>query len=373
MPKLLATIAVTAVLFGCSEASIAPYNTGTAWTGEEQFTQTSTAFSKVAGSDAVESVGPVGVAGTCSDARRSSGTWRSTVLAETSGAYSVVGETKSDHPLSPGGNFGEVGVSIVSLQEVSTARGTSAATFRSYDYEFVGGGISWESTTWETTSSLEEATTTAARYYGVASDEYVVEMNIGDLWNDVGVGYTLMTKNKPVQGDIWASTNGLTLYAFEGKERLSIQGKNANANKVLLYQNGDFDATAGEVLENCINAGESASTDTSADPSSYEGTVAYLDVGCEGSFVHQKIGTEWWYRNALVEFEGRVVSVTINDYGYEWYVEATEDDFLYPSCARQTSYFRDESNPDARLFVEYTVTVTDSVFLVDSWSESGAP
>ncbi len=88
--------------------------------------------------------------------------------------------------------------------------------------------------------------------------------------------------------------------------------------------------------------------------------MVLLDPGCADPFKHQQVGTEWWYDNALVQSEGAAVEVVISDFGWEWYEEEGE------GCVRRTSTI-EPTNVEADLFLEYTVAVTTSTFVVDTW------
>jgi hypothetical protein len=89
---------------------------------------------------------------------------------------------------------------------------------------------------------------------------------------------------------------------------------------------------------------------------------ASLDDGCVGRFVHQQVGTERWFNNALVGFEGTQVIVTIKDFGWEYYDE--QNDF----CTRLTDDVKPTDVGDAKLFVEYDVEVITSTYAVNSWT-----
>ncbi len=88
--------------------------------------------------------------------------------------------------------------------------------------------------------------------------------------------------------------------------------------------------------------------------------MVLLDPCCADPFKHQQVGTEWWYGEALVQSEGTTVEVVISDFGWEWYEEEGE------GCVRRTSTV-EPTNVEADLFLEYTVAVTTSTFVVDTW------
>ena len=76
--------------------------------------------------------------------------------------------------------------------------------------------------------------------------------------------------------------------------------------------------------------------------------------------MHQQVGRQWWSDEILLKGEMTTYTVTINDYGYEWY-EPSEDG---SSCSRVTSTKKDDN--DAELFVEYTVVTTTSNYSAKS-------
>ena len=89
--------------------------------------------------------------------------------------------------------------------------------------------------------------------------------------------------------------------------------------------------------------------------------IAHLDTGCEGNFLHVQTGTQWWHSNVLVKEDMTNTTVTINDYGFEWYDDDDDNDY----CSRETGYTPDGSG--AQLFVEYNVTVTETEMEVTDW------
>jgi hypothetical protein len=360
-------------LSGCNLLQLpSPYPAGLMWRGSENVTTVTTAYKAIEGT-AVESIGSVGDASTCGGARESAGTSKNTTVLDRVHTNEVVGNTRTDHPLSPGSQtFGPVGVSVVAEQIASTGSFQLVETFNTPDAS---------TRTWEERSAGAVSQTTAARYHGVAADEYVVSLFPLDLWTATDFGgtidtgeeaseythenaLTLLTRHKPVDGDLWTSLTGHIVYVYDGTERLNIGGKGVNANRVKVYTNGDFDATAGDAFADCLHVGPLEDTTTFPQQDSLLTRMVVLDPGCANRFKHQQIGTEWWYGDVLVQSEGVTSEVVISDFGWEWYEEDG------PSCRRRTSTV-EPTNADADLFLEYSVVVTTSTFVVDTW-EIGA-
>lgn len=356
----LLALAAFSFVGGCEVLSNAitpaPYTAGLMWTGTELVTSTTVAF-KSNGDGVVESTGTIGIGDSCGTARTSTGTLTRTENEERVWNNEVVGNTVSNHPLNPGTDvFEQIGISVVAEQVTSTGSFQEVRTFNDPD---------GETRTWEEREAGDDGRQTSARYHGVAADEYIVSIFPLDLW-DTSVDderdglLTLLSRRNPKKGDTWMSTNGLTVYTYEGTEKLNVGGKSVNAFKVNVYSNEDYD-DGNTVLDTCLKVGPLEDTTTFPELDSTVTESVELDNGCAFRFQHRQTGTEWWYENALVKFEGTRVFVSISDYGWEWFED--EDG----TCTRFTSTVKPTDVSDTDLYIEYTVTTEESRYVVDTW------
>jgi len=314
--------------------------------------------------DVVEQKGVVGAGENCVIARQSSGTLRSDIVYEQQQAYNVVGETLADLPLVPGeqDEWSDVPVSVLkeSSQLSSWVQTTETFVDPSPDAEVVQ---------WEETRYADGVISTSAGYFGVAADEYLVRLEMADLWEDLEditpADVTLLTRHQPEEGDVWPSVNGNSLYVYMGTEDVNQAGTEMKkADKVNVYATGNVQAAGGAgVFEQCLNLGLSQvqTTDPNAEDVSID--AALLDPGCSGSFVHVQQGSQLWYDNVLVKSDTTDTLVTVSDYGFEWFVEDAD----LGTCTRQTSLTRDE--PAAKAYIEYTVTQTQVTQAVTAYTE----
>lgn len=346
----------------------APLPVGRVVAGTAAVKSTSVPYKIIGEASPIASKGTVGFAEDCDDASASSGTLTIETLEERRIALEVVGETVSDHPLVPGPDtFGKVGISVVSEQVSTSGSSLRRESFYAPDAD---------TRRWDEEEFAAMGPTTAARYKGVARDEYLVELFPLDVWesiagSDTGLpvaganNVTLLTKSFPVAGDAWTSVGGGIVYRFDGTEALNVAGKTRTANRVQVFVNGNFDATAGNVLDRCISLNAVEDTTTFPDENSVLTQLATLDAGCEGSFLNQQVGTEWWVDGFMVRFVGKRAVVSINSYGWEW------TDRSNNSCTRMTSIARPtDDDIDATLFVEYGVTLEQTTFAVDTWTST---
>lgn len=312
--------------------------------------------------DVVEQKGVVGSGENCVIARQSSGTLYTTLVYEQQQAYNVVGETEADLPLVPGEQeeWSRVPVSVVKAS-------SRLATWSEARESFVDPSPDAEVVQWDEVRYDDGNIVTTAGFHGVAADEFVVRIEMADLWDDLedldATDIQLMTRHEPQKGDVWPSVNGNSLFVYQGHEPLTVGGTTMKkADKVAIYATGNADWQSG-IFEQCLYLGlnQLQTTDPNVESSSID--KAILDPGCVGSFVHVQEGTEWWYHNVLVKSEAEQSVVNVRDYGFEWFVE----DEASGSCTRQTSLTRDD--PTAKLFVEYTVTLTTVTQQVSSFTE----
>jgi hypothetical protein len=220
---------------------------------------------------------------------------------------------------------------------------------------------------WTEWQSTDFGTATNASYYGVAADEYIVKMtSLGDLWTDLEdpaaqLAFELWTRHNPSAGDIWASTNGNSLYVYDGKEKFSLAGATMNTDRVLVYNAGNVDPEGGDLITQCIVTGSNQVDSTHPTGTDYAHALALLDPGCIGNFTHLQTGTQWWYGDVLVAYETTTHTVTVDDFGFEYY-EKTGD-----TCYRQTTVESGESS--RKLFVQYTLETTELTYQLDTYEQ----
>jgi hypothetical protein len=174
-PSLRALTWAALALGGCQrdDATPAPYTDGLTWATTSQITRTTRHYYQVQGEAAFESKGLIGTTARCSDATTSAGTLTTTQVVESVTERFVIGNTVTHHPIEPGADtFNGLGVSV--LQEQTTETGTTSAR----ETYFVPDG---DPETWETATSGPTGPLTQARTYGVAVDEYLVELTPLDL------------------------------------------------------------------------------------------------------------------------------------------------------------------------------------------------
>lgn len=322
-------------------------------------TSTTIAYQINDGGDPVERSGTIGAGDNCVVATQSSGTRSGTRIYEIQEQFNVVGETEAQLPLVPGEDeASEVWASIV--RESVRAAASIETTETLVD-------VTADPAQWQTRTYSDEAHSTTAGYHAVAADEFVVRMDMVDLWDDLEEmdhsEVELMTMNAPGKGDVWPSQNGNSLYVWEGDEKLTLGGVTMKTDRVAVYGTGtvspEGDDTA--VYDQCFNFGLAQVDDSRPDVEPVDTEAMLLDPGCVGQFEHVKTGTQWWHDNVLVKETATVTFVAINEYGYEW----TEEDEAAGTCARVVSPTRDE--PTATPFVQYAVTVTTVETIVTSY------
>lgn len=324
-------------------------------TAERDEVSTTNSYKVTENDGAQESTGTVGYGDSCSEAGESTGTRTVVSYDELEHYFYVVGQTRASHPLVPHrtNRFDRIVVDIIAETEQRSASVETNATYNQPN----GDPSSWEERSYE-----DLPITTTASYAGILADEYVVRMELQSLWDDLEEvddgAVELLTRHNPRSGDVWSSTNGNSLYVYAGSEKIDLGGKSMRADVVNVYETGNVQPNSANVLSDCINVGLQQFETSDGDDS--EDYIAHLDDGCEGAFLHVQTGTQWWFSNVLVKEEMTNTTVTINDYGFEWYDDDSED-----TCYRETGYTPDGSG--AQLYVEYDVTVTETEMEVTDW------
>jgi hypothetical protein len=357
-------------LSGCQSdgATPAPYDDGLTWTTTSQLTRTTRHFYQVEGEPAVESKGLIGTTERCSDAITSSGTITTTEVIEAVTERYVLGNTVTHHPIEPGADaFNGLGVSIVQEQVRESGTSSGKETF------FVPGG---DPETYEIATSGPFVPNTRARTYGVAADEYLVELSPLDLWADDGGpdepgtsvgdgvtrGWELLTRHAPQRGDVWTSLTGAVVFHYDGPTRVEVGGKKVAGDLISSYAELNVDGLASDVLATCLRTAPISGTSTLPDAANLTTERVDLDSGCLDTFEHARIGTEIWARDTLVQFSGRRVYVQIDGYGWEWF------DDVGATCQRTTSDVKPTDAPDARLFVSFLVIEEVTLTSNEGWS-----
>lgn len=353
--------AVLPLLWGCGPS--APYSLTLAVESATTGVATTVAYRVSEGAtpgsagDVLQQTSVLGTGANCVQAQSSSGTYASELVYEQARAYNVVGESEMELPLVPGEPPGAgedtwvpTPVSVLkdtrrvaswetTLQDLVTVDPETGEASSRQDLSYVDGDI-----------------TTVASYFGVAADEYLVQVTLDQLWDErvdlEPSDLTLLTKWQPEEGDVWPAVNGNSLFVFEGEEDLNLAGLQMKKTaKVAIYETGTVSAADGAgVFESCLAIGRDQVRSTDPEIGQVSVDQALLNAGCVGSFTHVRGGTEWWWDGVLVQSEGTDTIVNITDYGFEWFV----DDPEVGQCVRETSLSRDE--PSARAFIEYTVT-----------------
>lgn len=341
---------------GCAQG---PYPTGRVLELSGTSTVTTKSFKITGGGPPVEQKGTIGDGQDCAEARASSGKRTSEIRGTRTTRMEVVGQTRTGHPLLPGDDgFDPTWVSIV--EAVSTLEGETTS-FES----FVGPGADSTETREEGQGKITEAAT-----FALAADEYLVKItSLGDLWKDLDdeggeaeeqrdVAVELLTRTGAAEGEMWPSLDGTRLYQAAGVEPIETNAGRRNALRVDVEAVMPLDPAAGSVLERCVTTSP-VKVSSSAPGGDVDTEAAYLDPGCEGAFLHQKVGSEFWAGPVKVAEDATTWSVVVDEYGYERY------ESFGGSCTRIVSTTKDD--PEAELFVQYTVTTTSSSDALDAW------
>ncbi len=313
---------------------------------------TSQSFKITGGGAPVEQKGTIGAGDDCGDARSSAGKLTTRVEGRRTTHMEVVGQTRTGHPLLPGDDsFDPAWVSVVEATVTLEGKTTSIESFQ--------GPSDWN----ETTETIDGKATNAATY-ALAADEYLVRLSsLGDLWKDLDdtggeaeeqrdVQAELLTRRGAAEGELWPSLDGSRLYQAMGTESVETPAGKKAATRVDVHAVAPIDPTAASVLERCVSADPAHFDSTQSGARDVDTQQAHLDPGCESAFVHQTIGSEWWQNDVKVAEQATTWTVTVAEFGFESF------DDVVGSCTRVVSTTKDD--PDATLFVQYTVTTTES-------------
>ena len=350
----------------CACKDSAPLPLGLQYEANIVTDQSSTHFRLTEGEEPFESVGVLGTAPNCLQAQVSAGQFKSMVTEEKQVLGQVVGITELSHPLVPNSDaFSKLEASIVQEREQAFFYGYTQETV--YEATTEAPMSEADYITYQNVAYVDSDVITKSDYHGVAVDEYAVKFPLELLWSDFEEvdpsSVKLLFRNDPEIGDVWVSTNGNTLYVYQGIEPVTLGGLAAKAHKVKLYETAAVKANGAAIMEQCINKGlEQLSTDNS-NTDQYSYTTLFLDPGCEGNFTHAEIGTQWWYNYVLVKEEVAATEIEILDYGFEYYEEQADG-----NCVRQTTITDQDPSIQMFPFLEYKVTEATRTLSMTSWS-----
>ena len=350
----------------CACSDTGPMPLGLQYEASITTDQSSSFFRLVEGEEPVESVGVLGTAPNCLQAQVSSGQFTSTLTEAKKLLGQVVGVTELSHPLVPNSDdYSKSQASIVQQKEETSFYGYTQETVYEATTDVPMSEADYR--TYQNVSYVDSDVTTNSEYYGVAVDEYAVEFSLHLLWSDFEevqpADVKLLFRNNPEIGDVWVSTNGNTLYVYQGVDPVTLGGAPAKAHKVKLYETATVKEKAGSIMEQCINRGLDQLSTDNTETEQYSHTTLLLDAGCEGEFTHAEIGTQWWYNYVLVKEEVEASEVEIVDYGFEYYEEQADG-----NCVRQTTVTDQDPSIQMFPFVEYKLTTATRSRGITSWS-----
>jgi hypothetical protein len=314
-------------------------------------------------------------------AGEASGTRTAIAKTSTTEEWSVVADTFTENPLVPGTpTFSGVPVAIV--EKVAVKSGTVETIETTVDERPQGARHVVETRVFQ---NVDRETT--ASTYGLAGDEYVVQIsNLNLLWDPDLVekwhatrtpiaGLDALVMADVAVGDFWVSPDGSTLYKGVARERVDVGGgKFVTAVKVemrkveavdndslvgrCLVVPGDDDTTSNWTIEGNGTDGEGQTWSR----------IVHLDPGCQGQFAHYRVGFQWWSDNVLVAEDTTTFEVQINDFGYEWL------DYQDGKVRRTAKALNPASIPgDAHLFVAYTYTQKHRIWRVEQMNTITTP
>jgi len=386
-------VALSGLLVGC-ETVMAPnyvkWVVGLHVTGGGSMDQITKSYKQILGDTAVEQKGTIDAG---SFAGESSGTLETRNTGHVTRDMLIVGETRSNNPLLPGyDQYGDVPVFLVEQVEV-THDATSYSKEVTNEEQQANMLHSYQT---ENTSYADRVT--AASTFGLAGDEYIVKINsLSMLWDpnwelwqlfwkdddlddcctalEMGDAYAglkssveYLCRANPSKGDVWINPEGSTIYRAVAKEQVQVGGRNVDAVKLELRETSNEDSM--DIANRCLTIYNDTNSAWTLAGTPVEGfdhsdtfPTVHLDPGCEGNFVHHKVGYEWWYKNVLVKAQATYYYVTVTDYGWEWLEVEGANKVL------KTSHVQTAAAASARTFVEFTYTTKSIDYAVTGWEE----
>lgn len=349
---------IATLLLGCASG---PVVDGLSWTTKNMDTVTRSSYYLQLGGEPVDSAGIVGTGATCELAKQSAGTFTSVTLEETFVKSKALGTTEVYHPLVP--NSDDFSSALATVVQERT-RGTSFIMATTTSVDPILGLIT-------TTAYADAEIETEASFYGISADEYVVRFPLSNLWmnpdEEMSISdVELLSRAEATAGDIWASTNGNTVYVADVKESKTFGSMVKNAQKIVAYEVGGLQTEGGDIITECFHLGleQAQSSDPGVD--SFANSNIFLDSGCESVFEHFKVGTQWWYKNIMVKESATIYDIEITNYGYEWYEMSEAGDV----CMRMTSTtLPSAASVTALQFVQYDLITTEHTATVVKWTE----
>jgi hypothetical protein len=344
----------------------APLKNGTVILGTSQAETVTKSYKNVEGA-LTERIGNKGFGDNCTEASEATSLVTTTSTLTRSHSWEVVGDSHTDQPLDPEeGREGRTAVSVIVEEIVS--RGDVFTEATAY-------GVGPEGENVNSLDQTPDVAVTASRYFGLAGDEYLVELSPLDLWTPVsfaeaGAGgdpdrmdLLLLTKRNPRNGDVWTSLDGSTLFRFLGKEKISVAGDDYNADKIGVYIVAESDPEVANIIDDCLYTSNYQDvSNPGVEEDNIVSTSVLLDPGCDGQFMHQQVGTQWWFKDTMLKSEGTRWDVSIDAHGYEWFIQDGD------TCSRFTGNVAPEATT-SKLFVQYSVTRTVETYQVDSIGE----
>jgi hypothetical protein len=327
-----------------------------------------TDYNQTEGKEPIESVGVLGSASNCDQAQKSMGTYTSDFMEEKEILGQVVGITELSHPLVPNSEeFSKTQASIVQEREKKSFHGMVVENV--YEATTESPEFDTDYTSYFNRSYVDSDVTTTSSYHGIAVDEYAVQFPLHILWSDFEsevneTDVTLLIRDNPEIGDVWVSSNGNTLYVYQGIDLVTLGSTPVKAHKVTLYETGTAQDgnKAGTIIEQCLNLGLEQLNTNETEPYSHPTIV--LNSGCEEEFTHVEVGTQWWYNYVLVKEDVVATEVEIIDYGFEYY-EIQDDG----TCVRQVVRTNEDPSIQVWQFIEYKLTTAQRSRGVLSWVE----
>jgi hypothetical protein len=365
---LLGALILSATLVAClgeEETNWAKWDIGLTVSGQGEEVVTTKVYKQTKGNDATEQKGTI-QSGALAD--NSSGTVTITETNSFGDVFRVVGEMDRTsyvpglsvcNPCCDGDDLKDVRVYVTEAERIWRGKSLAKET-----YIELRNGNRFEYFTENSSYTDRE---TEAFTYGLAGEDYLVRIDdLGGIYGDLS-GSTFLSRRNASVGDFWVSPNGHITYEAVDESDMKIGEKSGKAVVVELRSAENISSM--DITGACLTEYSDRNTQavvTGVSPSGFYtdvvSTMIHLDPGCEGNFVHRKIGTEYWMDNVLVKEETTYYEVTILDYGYEW-MEITEDS----KYMRTSKVLTADVPSNATIFALFSVTERTVTWEAKSW------